>query len=287
MTSFELLRPLPVPDGAFTAVAAGGSHACGIRPDASIACWSYQECGPTNLPSLSPTPPQPNTLSPIVFASGSLEEVSYALVSVPAPCNTDGGVLEPPDGRFTAISAGSGYSCGLEETGTIRCWGGWFSGFEPPGQFRSVAIGTGNYTCAVRTDDTIHCSDGGSSHASERSGRFRSVAVADGHPCAIRTDDTILCWRNNTKWQPSAPSGEFASITGGETHFCGLRPNGAVECWGSFGDEPNTPHSPFADVSAGGRYTCGVRTNGTLECWDLHARTLADVPDNVAWPARA
>ena len=94
VTRFELPRPLPVPDGAFTAVAAGGSHACGIRLDASITCWSYQDCGPTNLPTVSPTPPQPNTLSPIVPASGTLEDVSYALVTVPAPCNTDGGVLE-------------------------------------------------------------------------------------------------------------------------------------------------------------------------------------------------
>ena len=277
-----------MPDGAFTAVAAGRSHACGIRPDAGIACWSYQDCGPTNLPAVAPTPPQPNTLSPIVPASGSREELSYALVTTPAPCNLDGEVLEPPDGRFTAIAAGSSYSCALEEAGTIRCWGGRSSpALEPSERFRSVAVGTSNYTCAVRTDDAIRCWDGDSFHASEPPGQFRAVAIADGHPCAIRTDDTIHCWRNNTEWQPGSPSGAFASITGGETHFCGLRPNGGVDCWGSFGDEPHTPQSLFADISAGGQYTCGVRTNGTLECWELLTRTLADVPDNVPWPARA
>ena len=290
VTSFELLRPLPVPDGAFSAVAAGNSHACGIRLDASITCWGYLDCGPTNLPVLSPTPQQSNTPLPVVPARGSVEDVSYALVTTPAPCNNDGGSLEPPDGRFTAVTAGGHYSCGLEETGTIRCWGGWYDSrtFEPSGQFRSVAVGA-DHTCAVRTDNTIRCwSLGSSSRAFDPPGQFRSVAVGAYHTCAVRTDNTIRCWGNHGEGQTKAPAGEFISVTAGYTHSCGLRPNGTVECWGgTYGDNAEPPSSQFTDLSAGDRHACGVGTDGTLECWNLLKSKLADVPDNVPWTTRA
>ena len=244
-----------MPDGAFTAVAAGVSHACGIRPDAGITCWGYRECGPTNLPALAPTPQQPNTPSAVVPASGSPDDVSYTPVTTLVPCNNDRGELEPPDGRFTAVAAGADYSCGLEETGTIRCWGGWSAPpYRPPGQFRAVAVGL-HRACAVRTDDTIHCwTDGTSTQASDLPGQVGAIDVGADQTCAVRTDRTILCRLNDHEGQTHTPNGEFVSVTAGETHNCGLRPNGTVECWGGNNLTQVRPrHGRFTDISAGGR----------------------------------
>ena len=35
----------------------------------------------------------------------------------------DVGQLDAPPGNFTAVSAGSNYSCAIRDTGAILCWG--------------------------------------------------------------------------------------------------------------------------------------------------------------------
>ena len=264
-----------------------GEHAWGIGPDASITCWGYLDCGPTNLPALAPNTQPSNALSVAGPAIGSLGDVTYAPVTSPAPCNNDVGELEPPAGRYSAVAIGYRYSCGLKETGTILCWG-LYQLPRSGGEFRALAVGA-NYACAVRTDHTIHCwGDNDEGQTEAPSGEFTSITAGERHSCALSRVGTVACWGDNRQGQTEAPSGEFASITAGKWHSCGLRPTGIVECWGANDfDAADPPAGRFADVSAGQQYSCGIHTDGSLECWDLHARTLADIPENVPLGARA
>ena len=71
------------------------------------------------------------------------------------------GQAQPPSGRFTAVTTGNWFSCGLRTNGTIACWGrnpDWDFGQSdaPSGQFTAVAAG-GSSSCGLRTNGTIAC----------------------------------------------------------------------------------------------------------------------------------
>ena len=60
-------------------------------------------------------------------------------------------------GRYSAVTAGGGHSCGLRTNGTITCWGNnfWGQATAPDGQYSAVTAGS--HTCELRTNGTITC----------------------------------------------------------------------------------------------------------------------------------
>ena len=69
--------------GGYTALSAGGYHACGIRIDQTVVCWGSNR--------------------------GFDDEFL--------------GQATPPDGPFEVINAGTFHTCGFRPDGEIRCWG--------------------------------------------------------------------------------------------------------------------------------------------------------------------
>ena len=95
------------PSGPFTAVSAGRRHSCGLRPGGAVECWGSSG----------------NVYSPeSVMASGCLTPAASA-----ADCR--GGYYRypqhppPPEGEYTAISAGWDFTCGVRLDGALKCWG--------------------------------------------------------------------------------------------------------------------------------------------------------------------
>ena len=80
------------PDGTFIAITAGAEHTCGLRPTGKAQCWGRNER--------------------LEFGG---ELTGYDTVVV--------GQATPPDGTFTAITAGNEHTCGLRTTGEAVCWG--------------------------------------------------------------------------------------------------------------------------------------------------------------------
>ena len=173
------------PAGRFSAVSTGGTgsgnpgwHTCAIRAsDSVIECWGNNE----------------------VFQNTAIyEEEDGTLTGEGEWVYT--GQATPPEGSYTAVSAGGWYTCAIRESGEIACWGS--------NQF--------GYTDAPE-------------------GSFIAVSAGIGHNCAIRENGEIACWGENPyPFRPGdAPAGRFIAVSAGGSHTCAIRENGEITCWGS------------------------------------------------------
>ena len=187
---------------------------------------------------------------------------------------------DPPGNTFTAITAGSGHSCGLRADDTIECWG-WNEYGQvgaPAGTFTAITAGEG-HSCGLRADSTITCwgyNEGG--QADTPAGTFTAVSAGSDHSCGVRTDKTIVCWGTNESGETEAPAGAFTAVSAGSTHSCGLRTDNTAGCWGSnWAGRVEAPAGTFTAVSAGSDHSCGVRTDDTITCWgtNWHGETEA------------
>lgn len=175
----------------------------------------------------------------------------------------------PAKVKFTSISAGNVFTCGVTEAdGSVLCWGRDDEGQVsdvPEGEFVSVSAGF-KTACAVMVSDPI---DGG---------------VMDG---GVMDDDgaaggRLKCWGRDQDGQvEDAPETDdegdalaFTQVSVGSVHVCGVRAdNGLLECWGggSRGQVKDTPSKDgdvFVSISVGGSHSCGVRADsGFVTCW--------------------
>lgn len=254
------------PGGAFQSVSAGTNHTCGIRDDASIACWG----APLGRP-ISPrqaTPP-----------AGYFRSVS-AGISHACAVRQDGVVLcwgfnghrdtFPPG--YTAMSSnGNDYLCDQHAGGL--CWNKNAPpdpdvppDIPPPTHFADIVAGA-LHTCGLTAHAAIAC---WGDTDTPPPGSFRSIA----HGCAVAVDGAIACWRaDHIEEDVTPPSGEFTSVSGGQTyhgrhHFCALAVDGSVRCWGyDFGNIIPSPSGTFQQISVHGSNACGVRPDASLYCW--------------------
>ena len=60
--------------------------------------------------------------------------------------------------RFVAMDAGWTQTCGLDDYGSVHCWGMDYSGegLPPPGDFVSISAG-GQHACAIASDGRLEC----------------------------------------------------------------------------------------------------------------------------------
>ena len=85
------------PDGRFAAVAAGGSHSCGLRADRSVTCWGGNWAG-------QPAPPRGEFAA---VSAGSAHSCGLRADGAVACWGEDqAGQLAAPGGEFEAVSAG-------------------------------------------------------------------------------------------------------------------------------------------------------------------------------------
>ena len=254
---------VPTPEGAaFTQLAVGEDHVCGLREDGAARCWGANDEGQLNVPGdlrfrqLTAG----NQFSCGLLLDGALacwgretadwpdgESGTWEMAAAGRDqlCALDaegsascrGPVDPPPEGpRYTAIGAGAGFACGLTFAGGLECWGGNNRG-----------------------------------QAEWREGPFTALAVGYKHVCVLRPDGSAFCQgRNQERFVP--PVASFASVTAGGDHSCGLTATGAAVCWGS---EVDPPAGPFTALASGWSRTCGLRPGGEAVCQEMEAGTPA------------
>ena len=180
------------PAGTYTAVSAGGSHACAIRTSGEIACWGSN-----------------------AITTGFNEETQGF-----EQLHT--GQATPPEGSYIAVSAGAVHTCGLREDRMITCWGlnGYFvrhtdSGAAelretgqtdaPDGAFTAVSAG-GAHTCAIRASGEITCWGEIVGQIGAPPGSYTAVSAGAIHTCGLRDTGAIECWGSNAHGQATPPN---------------------------------------------------------------------------------
>ena len=101
------------PAGAFTALAAGTSHTCGIRGNRTLSCWGTIWRRPA-----TPT----GTFTAIASGADHLCAIQTGGTVVCWGEDTHGQVSSRT-GTFAALSAGAYHTCGVRTDGAAACWG--------------------------------------------------------------------------------------------------------------------------------------------------------------------
>ena len=176
------------PDGLFDAISAGAVHTCGLRTDATIACWGHGPGAQIDFPNdaRSARFPSENVLCWARARSSNLPCAVYG----------DVGQGDAPAGTYSAVTAGGWHTCGLRTDATIACWGHNNHGQAeaPAGVYVAVSAGWA-HTCALRADGTATCwGDNSHQQSNAPTGAFVAIAAGGTHTCGLRTDNTITCW---------------------------------------------------------------------------------------------
>lgn len=234
------------------------------------------------------------------------------------PC-TDVGTCPQRDGSTasvgittaTAVAAGLGSSCALEDDGAVRCWG-----FNAANQ---LALATGaddvipSPTAVVASGSALT----GLTTLTSKGTRTFFDTQFRAHTCGVDDADRVLCWGANDHGQSSTAAADIVGvsrsfqITGahevvaGANHSCAIYgADRRVTCWGADGDgqlgdgaagaDTRGPADlPIADltdvcsISAGERHTCATRADGSVWCWGSNAnRRLGDTGSATSLPRR-
>ena len=229
----------PAPPACSTHVTAGTGHSCAIREDGTAWCWGQNDYG---------------QLGDSTATDSSL------------PVKVSG--LTMPN---IAIGAGNVYSCALDMTGAVWCWG-----HNDHGQ---LGVPSGDNRVAAQVPGITGA---------------KQIAVGLTHACALLGDGTISCWGNNghgelgdgstTDHGPMIVPGlsNVVQVSAGDQMTCAVDSTGAGKCWGlnvtgqlgtgNHTDKP-TPQAvvgvadTFTEIAAGQGYSCALTASNANYCW--------------------
>ena len=250
---------VPMPEGAaFTQLAVGRDHACGLTDDSTAVCWGRNDRDQLDVPD------------------GMRFRQLTAGLDFSCGLRLDGALvcwgresadwLGEESGTWAMVSAGRDQLCALDAAGAVACWGSIDP--PPPEGPRYTVIGVGGgYGCGLTFAGDLECwGNNDFGQAEWRDGRFTALSAGFGHVCALRPDGSAFCQGRDYHGQIRPPAVSFASITAGSRHSCGVTHAGAPVCWGRDGAPPA---GPFTALASGWRRTCGLRPDGSAVCWEM------------------
>ena len=191
-----------------------------------------------------------------------------------AYCGAFSDALEPVGhaGALEGISAGHGFACGMEASGTAICWGRNGDG--------ELGRGTQDGESAVQPPAPV---SGGLV--------FERIAAGSQHACGLTTGGLAYCWGDNTWGQLGNASTDRAlepvAVLGDEQYLdidadfgitCAIRIDGIAACWGIGNLGNATVHEshqplavsggvPFTAITVGPNHACARTATGAVFCW--------------------
>ena len=252
-THFSTYALLPA---AFTSVASGEFHACGLTAAGSAWCWGRNSTSQLGAPTTEICP-------------------ASDLSSVPVACSTV--AVEVAGGHvFQSLEAGNTHTCGVTVAGEIYCWGDNTWGqlgnanrviqpapvlVQSPHTFASVSAEF-RQTCALSTTGAVFC--WGANHN-------RQLGSLSPEMCG-----TVPC--STVPLAVAVPAASQVDV--GLAHACARTTVGDIYCWGwnAFGQigtgaasSPVSPRlvsgGPWESMSAGAIHTCAIASGGAASCW--------------------
>ncbi|WP_420810767.1 hypothetical protein [Haliangium ochraceum] len=193
------------------------------------------------------------------------------------------------------LGVGDDHGCGLLDDGTVRCWGGNWSGRLGLGLGPEASVPL--YRGSLRTLEPARLGQ-----------PALQIAVGADHSCALLEDRSVRCWGGNWAGQlgigdtqaigddelpesvaPVELGGAAVAIAAGAFHTCALLAGGDVRCWGRNSQgQLGLGHtsqilSPASGgtVELGGRaialaagddHTCALLEGGRLRCWGYNEK---------------
>lgn len=251
--------PIPLATSiTFSHISVGALTACGLDASHRAFCWGDQSNGAlgNGLDTSSIVPPATALAGGLVFASlsegvfggcgldgtgqawcwganifgelGTGDEFSATVASTPVAVS--GGL------RFTQLSVGAAYVCGVTTTGLTACWGNNIG----------AALGDGTMTDRSSPTPVVHAD-----FVTVFAGAKNDIV---DHTCALDARGAASCWGTNDSGQLGGPSTAtcnfgngvpcstspvvvaggltFTTLALGNSHTCGMVADGHVYCWG-------------------------------------------------------
>ena len=224
-------------------VVAGTAYTCAVHENSNVSCWGDNQLGQLGDPSV---------------AGFSAEPVAVQGIS-----------------DVTAIAAGGGHTCVIQESGEASCWGTNFHGQLGHAQDSGVS----NEKVMVEgIDDAI------------------DISVATRHTCAVHATGEVSCWGADWRGRTDSEALDSASlrpvkIEGIETASgvsaniglsCATLEEGEASCWGVYWfndlvDLGNGNVSPvpapwpgdatdITRIVTGGHHACALHSDSTITC---------------------
>jgi alpha-tubulin suppressor-like RCC1 family protein len=247
------------PTSGWVTVAPGFDHTLAIRSDGTLWTWGNNQYGQLYA-------------SGVTSSNLPVQEMSHAT-------------------NWFAVAAGSGFSLGLKNDGTL--WG-WGAGYEGQLGLRDGATGDVFVPTQIKTPDEWN--------AGARGNRWVSISAGAAHTLALRSDGTLWAFGHdfygqigqsfaqNNFFTPVqvGSSTDWVAISAGFYHSLGLRSDGTVWAWG-YGEDgeigngtlqsTNVPTKVVLSngsdliatkVSAGSWHNCAITPVNDLYCWGFN-----------------
>ncbi|MDP2317147.1 MAG: hypothetical protein Q8P41_29940 [Pseudomonadota bacterium] len=153
-------------------------------------------------------------------------------------------------GAFVEVAAGSFFSCGRLDDGTVRCWGGPYEVNNP-----------------MRAGQPVRA---------QPTGSWRSIRAAGDALCAVSATNELQCWGQRAHWigGPVAvdwTSFEIVEMSDARGVVCGIQPDRSMGCvaGGVLDLPPKGVPGRYREVkpSEGGDL-CGLTEDGLVACLD-------------------
>ncbi|MBY0515329.1 MAG: hypothetical protein K2P81_00370 [Bacteriovoracaceae bacterium] len=293
---------------------AGQANSC-MNKDGSLFCWGNNERSQLGIQSGNFVELYP---VPMSGAQGALQtSIGYALICHVTPSknvtcsgfnnfgqagqdkNLFSDVQTPLQvgslSSMKQVEAGLDYSCALNESGEISCWG------------NNIKSQLG------RTGGDSHIPSLVSNHLPSK---FLAVAQRGYHSCAITNDNKVGCWGANSNGQLGFRGGadipsfnvvkelgiDNASVSLGANFSCVLKQDGKVICFGanSYGQlgigttlgngsfQTVTLPQPVVSLKAGENHVCALDNLGAVYCWgqNLQGQLGIGNTQNSSYPTK-
>lgn len=279
------------------AVAIGWGHGCLLR-DGAATCWSSNRTAEIGGDDVVTHPADDTPVTKVVaspsftcFLRGSEIECLGAAPTIEG-------------GPWIDVEAGTGFVCGVQAGGAVKCFGAlvpWLE-LDAPTPSQNLASGErlelgGGSGCFVASGRPPRCwGDEGrgllaSPHLDDVSPRthpkpLRSLTLGDAYGCAVDTNDRLECWGANTSGRLGT-SAELAQsgptlvddrrtldVAADWRSACRLDDTGNVDCWGgAFSVRPGevpTRVDGVVDavaIDVGQWMACALQGTGAVWCW--------------------